>query len=159
MSYIILTIIPIIISIPAFLVSIKSLKEYNNIKCRCEECRKKENDNSEYTNIDELIYSMDFNTDIDNKIWEMLNKYPDDIIIKEVTNSICEEWLISLNDINKVNNHVKDILLNYNNHYDSSTIDLNEIKSSEFIDEPYSTNDKSSNVIDIRNILNDFYKD
>lgn len=170
MSYIILTIIPIIISIPAFLVSIKSLKECNNIKCKCKECTKKENNNK--YNIDELIYSVEFNTAIDDKICPLLNKYPNNVIVAEVTGLICKEWSISAEDISKVNSHIRDILLNYNNSYmgiDTKTIeqdiekydDISRVNTIEtrILEKPDNITTTPNNKIDIRNIFSDFYKD
>lgn len=170
MSYIILTIIPIIISIPAFLASIKSLKECNNIKCKCKECSKKENNNK--YDIDELIYSVEFNTAIDDKICPLLNKYPNNVIVAEVTGLICKEWSISAEDISKVNNHIRDILLNYNNSYmeTDTTIEQDMEKYAEMtrvntietriLEKPDNITTKTANnKIDIRSIFDDFYKD
>lgn len=127
MLNIILTIIPIIISIPAVLVSIRSLRECNNIKCNCEKCNnKKEKNNLDYENIDELIYSMKFNTTIDSLICQLLHKFPNHIIVEEVSKIISKRYNIKSNDIEKIESHVKDMLLNYNNSY-KEKIDEHEI--------------------------------
>lgn len=167
MLNIILTIIPIIISIPAVLVSIKSLMECNNIKCNCEKCDnyKKEINKSEY-DINELIYSMTFNTILDDLIRQMLNKFPNHIIVTEVSNIIFKRYNIKENDKEKIKLHIKDVLLNYNNSYKEDTIEpdiewyasmtkISEIEAD--LSKDNITIDKTE--IDLTKTLTNFYND
>lgn len=118
MSDIIFSIIPIIISIPAFLVSLKTLKECKNLKCKIERENPSENNIEKEGYLeDSILYSMEFNTKIDGLIRSMLNIHPNEEIIRNVSLEICRQYSAP-NDYSKVEAHVKDMLLNYNNKYE-----------------------------------------
>lgn len=166
MAYIIFSIIAILISIPAFLVSLKSLKECNDIKCKVNPTEKAKN---KYDNINDLIYSFRFNMKLDDRILPLLDKFPNDTIVEKITESLSKEYSITTEqDIETLKSHIKDVLLNYNNSYNEIEVNtFDSVTEEESSNIDYAINeddqiikpDRKASTIDIKNILSDFYKD
>ena len=177
MRELIFDIVPILISLPAFFVSIKSLKECKDLRCKIDPKK-------EEINVDEILYSFEFNTALDGKIRPLLGKYSNDKIVKIIIDQMYGSKIYDKIPTPVLEEHIRETLRNYNNPYNANK-DLYE-----FLDEPVDdqahrlatmntmvgnlpsngitvkiddtkkgTNGTSpTKQTDLKNILNDFYK-
>lgn len=159
-----LTIISMICSIPAILVSIRTLKT-----CKDIECKLKNEENIEEFDHDEYLHSLEFNTKLDNMIVPLLGKESNNEIVKTVLLRIYkEDPKTDKITGKKLEDYVRDILRNYNNPYNMEKIYefLDEDKKDNYLHTTI-TNIKSEGAsdgvtpvkTDLTNTLNNFYKD
>lgn len=109
----ILKIIPIILSVPACILALKSLKMCNEIKCKIDPKK-------EEINVDEILYSFEFNTALDGKIRPLLGKYSNDKIVKIIIDQMYGSKIYDKIPIPVLEEHIRETLRNYNNPYNAN---------------------------------------
>lgn len=173
----ILKIIPIILSIPACVLAVKSLKACNEIRCKLEDPK-----NEKIENPEDILYSMEFNTALDGRIQSLLGKYSNDKIVEIIINQMYGSNLYTQIPTPILEEHVRETLRNYQNSYNEKALEkfvdrddsLDTFRytmmakdyyhiNDDMIDEPVEERPKGKSGVspahDLSNVLNNFYKD